>query len=139
VGKIEFEKFKLSYRSEFEPALKGINLKIEARHKIDKSTTDGKILIYGVDINKISLNALRSNINIIPQFPVLFSNILRYNLRPFNYYTDEQLWDALEAVQLKTKINKLKEKLNTKVAEYGSNSSVRECQLICIARAILKQ
>ncbi|CAF5107662.1 unnamed protein product, partial [Rotaria sp. Silwood1] len=90
----------------------------------DKSTTDGKILIDGVDINKISLNALRSNINIIPQFPVLFSNILRYNLRPFNYYTDEQLWDALEAVQLKTKINKLKEKLNTKVAEYGSNSSV---------------
>ncbi|CAF3763598.1 unnamed protein product [Rotaria sp. Silwood1] len=148
-GRIEFEKFKLSYRSEFEPMLKGINLKIEARHKIgiigrtgagkssifqalfrltDKSTTDGKILIDGVDVNKISLNALRSNINIIPQFPVLFSNTLRYNLDSFNHYTDEQLWDALEAIQLKTKINKLKEKINTKVAEYGSNFSVGECQ-----------
>ncbi|CAF4971451.1 unnamed protein product [Rotaria sp. Silwood1] len=146
-GRIEFEKFKLSYRSEFEPMLKGINLKIEARHKIgiigrtgagkssifqalfrltDKSTTDGKILIDGVDVNKISLNALRSNINIIPQFPVLFSNTLRYNLDSFNHYTDEQLWDALEAIQLKTKINKLKEKINTKVAEYGSNFSVEK-------------
>ncbi|CAF4887312.1 unnamed protein product, partial [Rotaria sp. Silwood1] len=63
----------------------------------------------------------------------------RYNLDPFRHYTDEQLWDTLEAVQLKTKIDNLKDKLNTQIAEYGSNFSVGECQLICVARAILKQ
>jgi ABC-type multidrug transport system fused ATPase/permease subunit len=60
-------------------------------------------------------------------------------LDPFKHYTDEQLWDALEAVQLKTKIKNLKDKLNTQISEYGSNFSVGECQLICVARAILKQ
>jgi ABC-type multidrug transport system fused ATPase/permease subunit len=104
----------------------------------DKSTTHGRILIDGIDISRISLNDLRSNLNIIPQSPVLFSKTLRYNLDPFNHYTDEQLWDALEAVQLKIKINNLKDKLSTQIAEYGSNFSFGECQLICVARAILK-
>ena len=96
-------------------------------------------MIDGIDISTISLNDLRSNINIIPQSPVLFSNTLRYNLDPFKHYTDEQLWDALESVQLKTKISKLKDQLNIQIAEYGSNFSVGECQLICVARAILKR
>ncbi|CAF1353271.1 unnamed protein product [Adineta steineri] len=68
-------------------------------------------------------------------------SVLLYNVRhyPFQYFTDEQLWNVLEAVQLKTKISNLKDKLNTVIAEYGNDFSVGECQLICIARAMLKK
>ena len=159
-GKIRFENYKLKYRPELPPVLKGINLKIKSGKKIgiigrtgagkssifqalfrliDKSSTEGQIFIDGININQISLKKLRSILNIIPQSPVLFSNTLRYNLDPFNHYSDEELWKALESVQLKTKIENLENHLNAEVAEYGSNFSVGECQLICVARAILKQ
>ncbi|CAF1620969.1 unnamed protein product, partial [Adineta ricciae] len=154
-GRIRFENYQLKYRPELEPVLKGINFEILPGNKIgvigrtgagkssifqalfrltEPLTTEGKILIDDIDIHTISLNDLRSVLNIIPQTPVLFSNTLRYNLDPFQEYTDEQLWSALEAVQLKNKI----EKLDIQIAEYGSNFSVGECQLICVARAILK-
>lgn len=158
-GKIEFRDYKLKYRPELKPVLKGISLKVTPRNKIgiigrtgagkssmfqglfrliDQSLTEGRIVIDDVDINSISLNDLRSVFNIIPQSPVLFSNTLRYNLDPFKRYTDDQLWNVLEAVQLKTKIDGFKDKLGIQIAEFGSNFSVGECQLICVARAILK-
>ncbi|CAF1231508.1 unnamed protein product [Adineta ricciae] len=155
-GRIQFENYKLKYRPELEHVLKGINLEIIPQNKIgiigrtgsgkssifqglfrltEPSTVEGKILIDGIDIHSINLIDLRSILNIIPQSPVLFSNSLRYNLDPFLQYTDEQLWNVLDAVQLKTKFDNL----DIQVAEYGSNLSVGECQLICVARAMLKQ
>lgn len=41
---------------------------------------------------------LRAKISIIPQEPVLFSATLRYNLDPFDLYSDDDIWRALEQV-----------------------------------------
>lgn len=95
---------------------------------------DGRILIDGIDTSDINLESLRSKISIIPQDPVLFSATIRYNLDPFDAYSDAEIWKALEVVELKSAINGLQ----FMVTEGGSNFSVGQRQLLCLARAILR-
>lgn len=98
------------------------------------SFIDGRILIDGIDTGDINLESLRSKISIIPQDPVLFSATIRYNLDPFDVFSDDEIWRALEVVELKSAINGLQ----YMVTEGGSNFSVGQRQLICLARAILR-
>ncbi|KAG1673337.1 Multidrug resistance-associated protein 4 [Nymphon striatum] len=98
----------------------------------------GCLKIDGIDITKIGLHQLRKNISIIPQEPLLFNNTIRYNLDPFGFYNDAKLWSALESVELKSVIGHFPERLATKFTE-GTNLSVGQQQLICLARSILKE
>eukprot|EP01084_Bolivina_argentea_P237181 398697_1 len=84
---------------------------------------------------------LRSNLAIIPQEPTLFSGTLRFNLDPFQKYNDNNIINALKNVYL---WNYFKDKnhnngLYYKISENGSNLSLGQKQLICIARAWLKK
>ena len=106
---------------------------------IERTLIDGAIFIDGIDINQLSLSRLRSHLTIIPQQPILFTGTLRYNLDPFQQYTDEQCWNALEAVQLKQMVRDHPAGLQLPVVELGSNLSVGQSQLVCIARAMLRQ
>ena len=106
---------------------------------VDRQCVSGQISIDGIDISRISLHHLRSRFSIIPQLPILFAGTLRYNLDPFEQYTDEQCLSALESVQLKHIVSNSPVGLHQLVTESGNNFSAGQCQLICVARAILKQ
>ncbi|CAF1062603.1 unnamed protein product [Adineta steineri] len=159
-GKIQFVNYSLHHRSGLESVLKNLNIEIKSTEKIgiigrtgagksslfkgifrfiSQSNIHGHILIDDVDISRIKLKHLRSHLSIIPQEPILFSGTLRYNLDPFNIYSDEQCWMALDDVQLKQFITNHSIGLQMFINESGSNLSTGQCQLICIARAILEK
>ncbi|KAB0343826.1 hypothetical protein FD754_020752, partial [Muntiacus muntjak] len=71
--------------------------------------------------------------------PVLFTGTIRKNLDPFNEHIDDELWNALEEVQLKESMKVLHAKMNSELAESGLNLSVGQKQLVYLARAILRK
>jgi len=99
------------------------------------------IEIDGINIHGIGLEELRSKLAIIPQDPTLFAGTIRSNLDPFNKYTDNDIWNTLEAVELKDQIRNLSgdHGIDSPVTEYGENLSVGTRQLLCLARALLKR
>jgi len=156
-GSITFSNVKMRYRPNLPLVLKGISLDIESKEKIGivgrtgsgKSSlgvclfrlselNSGWIKIDGVNIADIGLEDLRSRLSIIPQDPVLFIGTIRYNLDPFEKYTDVAIWEALERTSMKDKVKMLPEQLDTMVTENGDNFSVGERQLMCMARALLR-
>lgn len=153
-GKIVFENVNMRYRENLPLVLKDCSFTVSPREKIGvvgrtgagKSSLvtvllrlveleAGDILIDDINIRSIGLNTLRSVMAVIPQDPVLFSGTVRSNLDPFRRYEEGDLWDILHRTRLSEHIHSLEDV----VQENGSNFSVGQRQLLCIARALLSK
>jgi len=149
-GEIKLENFKYRYRKNLPLVLKGIDASITDKEKIGvvgrtgsgKSTlmaslfrieepAGGKIYIDGIDITSIPLPRLRQSMCILPQEATMFSGTVRSNLDPFGKSSDERMIEVLKLVNSPCS-------LDDEVAENGDNFSLGQKQMICLARALLK-
>jgi ABC-type multidrug transport system fused ATPase/permease subunit len=97
--------------------------------------------LYKPDNGKVLYNEnshVPINLHYITQDLHLFNDTIRYNLcYGLSALTDEDLFSALEKVNLKTKVMGLPDKLNSSVGDMGQHLSNGEIQRIALARALL--
>ena len=160
-GKVEIRNLSVTYRHDLAPVLNGLSMTIEGGSKCGivgrtgsgKSTvlsallrlniidkTQGSVILDDEhSLMDMSLESVRSLITIIPQQPHLFIGSLRFNLDPFDSYTDVQIWCALEDAHMNDYVQSDPLKLGMHVESGGNNFSVGQKQLLSLARAILRR
>merc|ERR1711871_1911104 len=156
-GQIVLQDVSARYRKGLPKVLKHVNLNIPkgttvgicGRTGSGKTTlgkclfrlmevSGGSIQIDGIDISRVDLSTLRKKVTMIPQDPTLFAGPLRYSLAPANEYTDDQLWKALDSVDMKEHVKDMENQLDAEIVEGGENLSAGQRQLLCMARALLE-
>ena len=156
-GHLEFKEVFMRYRPELPHCLSGLTLTIHAGQKVGivgrtgsgKSSIlqvlfrlvnpeTGTILIDGHDYRDMGLHDLRRQMSVIPQSAILFAVSVRENLDPFLLHTDQELIDVLEEFRLKDVILGHGQGLDAELNGEGISLSAGQRQLLCLARAVLR-
>ncbi len=158
VDEIRFNDVTFCYRDDDTPAVKGLNLSVKRGETLaivgpsgaGKSTiadlvcrfvdpTEGALLIDGVDLREISLEAWCRLFGHVDQTPFLFHASIEENIRYGNpSASDEEVEQAARAANIHDFIMSLQDGYATDVADAGSRLSGGQRQRLVIARALLK-
>ncbi|KAJ7105184.1 hypothetical protein C8R44DRAFT_858596 [Mycena epipterygia] len=158
-GKLNVEKLSARYSADGPKVLHDVSFNIESGERVGvvgrtgsgKTSltlallrcifTEGIVYYDGIRTSSINLDALRSNITIIPQIPELLTGSLRKNLDLLDQYDDATLNRALHAAglfSLQNEKDHVKINLDTEISSAGGNLSVGERQIVALARAIIR-
>ncbi len=156
---IEFRNVRFTYDGASEYALKNISFDIKSGQTVGiigstgsgKSTlvnliarfydtTDGEILIKGIDVKNVKQQHLRNKIGLVPQKSVLFSGTIEENIKWGNELAQEvDICRAAEIAQAMEFIKQKPEGIKAHINQGGANLSGGQKQRLAIARAVVKR
>jgi ATP-binding cassette subfamily B multidrug efflux pump len=158
-GDIEFRNVSFTHKNAQTPTLRNINLTVERGTTVAivgpvgsgktslvnliprlYDVTEGEVLIDGMNVKKIPLDSLRSQIGVVPQETFLFSDTIRenisYGLRNGN---EDGVEHAAEIAQIAKDVVDFPKQLDTMIGERGITLSGGQKQRTSIARALIRQ
>ena len=157
-GRVQFVNVSFSYRQDGPKVLQAVNLEVPVGSFVGmvggsgsgKSTllkmlprfynaNSGKVLIDGLDINKVELYSLRRQIGVVPQDSLLFDGTIRDNMllvKP-DATADEMIRAARIACAHEF-IMEMPKGYNSDVGERGAGLSGGQRQRLALARAVLQ-
>ncbi|MBE8906951.1 SmdB family multidrug efflux ABC transporter permease/ATP-binding protein [Enterobacter asburiae] len=100
--------------------------------------TEGEIRLDGRPLASLSHTVLRKGVAMVQQDPVVLADTFYANVTLGRDYTQEQVWDVLEKVQLAELARGFSDGINTKLGEQGNNLSVGQKQLLALARVLIE-
>lgn len=162
VGEVEFKNVSFRYSPTSANVIENVSFKAKTGDTIafigstgsGKSTlvnliprfydaTEGVITIDGINVKDYSHEDLNNKVGYIPQKAVLYSGTIRSNLSfgtsPESPLSDDDMWEALDLAQSKSFVELKEDKLNSHVAQSGTNFSGGQRQRLAIARALARK
>ena len=154
-GQIDVEDVSFAYRDD-NLVLQNVSLSVPSRSFValvghtgsGKSTlasllmgyyplSQGEIRLDGRPLRSLSHSVLRQGVAMVQQDPVVMADSFLANVTLGRDITEEQVWQALETVQLAELARGMSEGIHTQLGEQGNTLSVGQKQLLALARVLV--